>query len=154
WILPAIPAASFLLILAFGKRMPRGGSEIGIAAVGAAFVLSLFVGGAWIDRVNNPPASDHGTEHVTDEGHDEGHADEEGAAVVLAEGEHAAGPAVATALATAEEGAEAHHETPPVTNSWVWWQSGGTEFTVGTMVDGLSAVMLFVVGLISLLVHV
>ena len=36
WIIPLIPAASFFLILFFGKRMPRKGSEIGIAAVGLA----------------------------------------------------------------------------------------------------------------------
>ena len=38
WLIPAIPALSFVLILFFGKRMPRGGSEIGIAAVGIAFI--------------------------------------------------------------------------------------------------------------------
>ena len=38
WIIPLIPAASFFLILFFGKRMPRKGSELGIAAVGIAFV--------------------------------------------------------------------------------------------------------------------
>ena len=37
WIIPAIPAASFFAILFFGKRMPRGGSELGIAAVGASW---------------------------------------------------------------------------------------------------------------------
>ena len=33
WLIPAVPALSFLLILFFGKRLPRGGSEIGIAAL-------------------------------------------------------------------------------------------------------------------------
>ena len=31
WIIPLIPAASFVLILFFGKRMPMKGAEIGIA---------------------------------------------------------------------------------------------------------------------------
>ncbi len=151
WLLPAIPALSFFLILAFGKRMPRGGSEIGIAAVGIAFVLSLFVGGAWIDRVNNPPET-HATEHTDDTEHTE----DEAHAPADAPVEQAAGTDVAAGSeeVAADGGEEAHHATPPVTNSWTWWSSGGQDFKVGTLVDGLSAVMLFVVGLISLLVHV
>ena len=39
WLVPLIPAVSFVVILLFGKRMPRQGSEVGIAAVGASFVL-------------------------------------------------------------------------------------------------------------------
>ncbi|MBK5223639.1 MAG: NADH-quinone oxidoreductase subunit L [Acidimicrobiia bacterium] len=142
WIIPAIPAASFLLILFFGKRMPRKGSEIGIAAVGLAFAFSVLAGVAWIDRVENPPPAAHDTEQV-DEHVDEDHAEET---------EHAAADVVQ--VAASEEGGEGHHAVEPVTNSWTWWQSGGTEFQVGTFVDGLSVMMLFVVGLISLLVHV
>ena len=58
--------------------------------------------------------------------------------------------------ATGEEHAEeeGHHVTPPVIRDMTWLQSGGIEFYVGTMVDGLSTVMLVVVTLISLLVHV
>ena len=44
--------AVFVLILAVGKRLPRGGSEIGITAVGTSFVLSCLTGIAWIQRVN------------------------------------------------------------------------------------------------------
>jgi NADH-quinone oxidoreductase subunit L len=101
WIIPSIPAASFFLILFVGKRFPNKGSEIGIVAVGAAFILSCLAGLAWIDRVDS---SDHGAEAVTE--------------------------------------------------AWTWWQSGGVEFTVGTLVDGLTVMMLFVVGLVSLLVHI
>ncbi|QGG93822.1 NADH-quinone oxidoreductase subunit 5 family protein [Actinomarinicola tropica] len=142
WIIPAIPAASFLLILFFGKRMPRGGSEIGIAAVGLSFLLSVGAGVSWIDRVENPPpADDHGTEEVEHEEDAE---------------EHAAGDLVVVGPteSAAEAGEEERHAVEPVTRSWTWWQSGGTEFQVGTFVDGLSVMMLFVVGLISLLVHV
>lgn len=99
WIIPAVPAVSFVLILFFGKRMPRKGSEIGIFAIGAAFVMSLLAGISWVTRSG-------GTE------------------------------------------AGAIH------NQWVWWQSGAKEFKVGIFVDGLSLMMLFVVGLVSLLVHV
>ena len=52
WIIPAIPAASFFAILFFGKRLPRGGSELGIAAVGASLVLALCTVGQWISTVN------------------------------------------------------------------------------------------------------
>ncbi len=100
WIIPAIPAVSFFLILFFGKRLPNRGSEIGIAAVGASFVLSVVAAVQWIDRV-------HGEE-----------------------------------------------PTQPVVHAITWWQNAGTKFTVGTRIDGLAVMMLFVVGLISLLVHI
>ena len=45
-------------------------------------------------------------------------------------------------------------EIEPVVRSVTWWQSGGVEFGVGTMVDGLTVMMLFVVTLVSFLVHV
>ena len=43
WLIPSFPAVSFFLIVFFGKRMPRRGSEIGITAVLLSFVLSIFV---------------------------------------------------------------------------------------------------------------
>jgi NADH-quinone oxidoreductase subunit L len=129
WLIPAIPALSFVLILAFGKRLPRGGSEIGIAALSITFILSLAVGVGWIQRVNHPPETAHATEQTAAEGG--GH---EGAAA-----------------------GEAEHETPPVVRKITWMdaQDGTNEdVTVGTMVDGLSAVLLLVVTIVSLLVHV
>ena len=48
WIIPVLPFASFFLILFFGKRMRRGGAEIGIAAVFVAFILSLIVAAHFI----------------------------------------------------------------------------------------------------------
>jgi len=50
WLVPAIPFASFWLILFFGKRLPKKGSELGIAALGAAWVLSAWAALAWIRR--------------------------------------------------------------------------------------------------------
>jgi NADH-quinone oxidoreductase subunit L len=55
WIVPALMALSFLLILFFGKRLPKKGAEIGIAAVGIAFVFALLTAGSWFVRIN-----DHG----------------------------------------------------------------------------------------------
>jgi NADH-quinone oxidoreductase subunit L len=45
WLIPAVPMVSFLLIVLIGKRLPRGGAEIGIAAVGFSFLhgTALFV---------------------------------------------------------------------------------------------------------------
>src|SRR5919205_334551 len=50
WLVPLIPAVSFFVILLFGKRLPRKGSEVGILALTASFVLA--VGGAlqWIGK--------------------------------------------------------------------------------------------------------
>jgi NADH-quinone oxidoreductase subunit L len=48
WIITALPLVSFFLIVFFGKRMPKGGAEIGIVAVGAGFVLSLIVASHFI----------------------------------------------------------------------------------------------------------
>ncbi len=49
WIIPAIPA-SFVVILLFGKRLPHKGSEVGVAAVAASFVLAIGTAVAWISR--------------------------------------------------------------------------------------------------------
>ncbi len=53
WIIPALMALSFLLILLFGKRLPQKGSEIGVAAVGICFVLALLTAGSWWSRTSN-----------------------------------------------------------------------------------------------------
>src|SRR5437763_7322907 len=58
--MPAIPAVSFFAILLFGRRLPQKGSEIGIAAVGASFVLAVISAGVWIAR----PHSGHLREAV------------------------------------------------------------------------------------------
>jgi NADH-quinone oxidoreductase subunit L len=124
WIIPVIPAVSFALILFFGKRMPRHGSEIGIVAVGTTFVLSCITAVEWIQRVNNA-------------------ADEHGMGALRAFGKGI--------LPHAEE----HHAVvEPVIHTVTWWQNSGVKFTVGTQIDGLAVMMLFVVTLISLLVHI
>ena len=48
WLVPLLPALSFFVILFFGKKMPKGGSESGIIAVGTSFVLALIVAAQWI----------------------------------------------------------------------------------------------------------
>src|SRR5918993_1601791 len=58
WLIPLIPGIAFVLIILVGKRLPRGGSELGIASMLAAFVIALGAALQWIDRVN----SSHGEE--------------------------------------------------------------------------------------------
>jgi NADH-quinone oxidoreductase subunit L len=137
WIIPVIPAASFFLILLFGKRLPRKGSELGVAAVGAAFVLALVTQVQWFQHVNDAedesaPAAEHA------------------AAVVDVDRE-------AAAVAQEEEPAaqsEEHASVEPVTRQWTWFQFGEIEVHVGTLIDGPAVMMLIVVTLVSLLVHV
>jgi NADH-quinone oxidoreductase subunit L len=158
WIIPLLPAASFFLILFFGKRMPRKGSEIGIAAVGLAFVLALVTNVSWFGHVNDAgheaPEGEHGEEVV-----EEGGEAEHGLAPVSVDGESAQGeateaatPATEVAAPAAEE--EGHTEVEPVTRSVTWFQNGGIDIKVGMLLDGPAVMMLFVVTLVSLLVHV
>jgi NADH-quinone oxidoreductase subunit L len=60
WIIPALPAVSFLVILFFGKRLPKHGSLIGIGAVAISFVLSIVTTIQWINRVNDANSGEHG----------------------------------------------------------------------------------------------
>ena len=172
WIIPLIPALSFVLILAFGKKLPRGGSEIGIASVSICFVLALTVGAGWIGRVNHPPHEATGnatTEHAAEA---DDHATTEAEATAASEDEHATEAETTAASeddhgteaettaasedehATEGEAAEEHHVTPPVQRNISWFHTDGLDIRVGTLVDGLSALMLVVVTFISLLVHV
>ena len=58
WLIPLIPSIAFFLILIVGKRLPRGGSELGIGSMVAALVIAAGATYQWIDRVN----SSHGEE--------------------------------------------------------------------------------------------
>jgi len=48
WLIPLLPALSFAVILLFGKKLPRQGSEVGVAAVAISFLLAIGAGIAWI----------------------------------------------------------------------------------------------------------
>ncbi|MCH7788436.1 MAG: NADH-quinone oxidoreductase subunit L, partial [Acidobacteria bacterium] len=156
WIIPVIPFVAFWLILFFGKKMPKGGAEIGIASVGIAFVLALCVGVNWIDhRDNFSLEADHAVVAEQDaelsaEGH-EGEETHEADAVASDEAD------TSQEQGSAEDTAAGHveaHPTVAVGNSVPWLQSGGEVFSVGFLIDGLAAMMLIVVTLISLLVLV
>jgi NADH-quinone oxidoreductase subunit L len=154
WIIPLIPAASFFLILFFGKRLPRKGSELGIAAVGLAFVLALVVNVQWFDHVDDAEHQSESEEHaaLVDDGGwfaeapntAVAYGPDESAAVAQDEGEGEHG----------EEAAGTHFEVEPIEKSWTWFQNGGVDIDVGMLLDGPAVMMLFVVTLVSLLVHV
>jgi NADH-quinone oxidoreductase subunit L len=50
WLIPLLPAISFLVILFFGKRLPKKGAEVGIGALTIAFVISLLGALEWIGK--------------------------------------------------------------------------------------------------------
>jgi NADH-quinone oxidoreductase subunit L len=50
WLIPLLPAVSFFLILFFGRRMPKKGAEIGIAALLLAALLAVISAGQWIGK--------------------------------------------------------------------------------------------------------
>ena len=135
WIIPLLPAASFFLILFFGKKLPRKGSELGIAAVGIAFALALATNVSWWDHVDNPPG---------------GHETEQEAVV---EGESAA-VAMPAQEGEDEAAAEEHETVEPVTQEVTWFEAGGVDIKVGMLLDGPAVMMLLVVTSVSLLVHI
>ena len=126
WLVPLLPAVSFLVILFFGKHFPKKGSGVGVAAVGAAWVLACITAYQWINRVSE------------------------------AEGTHGAGEALRAFGRTAFASGSEHAEplVKPVYHGWTWWQSGGMKFDFGIQVDGLAVMMFFVVTTVSLLVHI
>jgi NADH-quinone oxidoreductase subunit L len=123
WLVPLIPAVSFVVILLFGKRMPRQGSEVGIAAVGTSFFLSCGAAIGWIQHLKN---AEPGTSALGALGRSVGRLTAEG---------HAA-------------------PVEPVLRSVTWFQNGGMKLTAGIQIDGLAVVMMFMVTLVSLLVHI
>jgi NADH-quinone oxidoreductase subunit L len=126
WLVPLIPALSFAVILFFGKRFPRGGAEVGIAAVGASFVLACGTLIQWINRVRD------------------------------ADNSHGVGGAIgALGRSVGRLGAEGSAaQVLPVVHHLTWFENAGVRLTVGIQIDGLAAIVMFVVTLVSLLVHV
>ena len=128
WLIPVVPAVGFFLIILFGKKMPMKGSEFGIASMLTSLVVAAGTAYQWIQRV------------------DEGAAGESTSARLFG----ALGRAVVPRAETS--GGKAFVE--PFIKQWSWWQSGGTKFTIGMHIDGLSVMLLLVVAFISTLVQV
>jgi NADH-quinone oxidoreductase subunit L len=57
WLIPLLPALSFVVILLFGKKLPSKGSEVGVASVAVSFVLAIGTAIAWIQT--KPSGPDH-----------------------------------------------------------------------------------------------
>jgi NADH-quinone oxidoreductase subunit L len=155
WLIPAVTAASFVLILFFGKREPNKGASIGILALGLAFAFSTIAVVQWIGRAADfevPPA--HSVESAEAEvgaGSAADAADEEHA--TAEEDSHATGEASGTEA----EGEGEHHAEPirePVKREWSWFSNGQVTIKAGTVADGLAVALCWVVALISLLVHI
>ena len=161
WLIPALPALSFCLILFFGKRLPYKGAEIGITSVLAAFALALLATITWVGQIEGGEAKEEG---------------EEEAAVLVTE----AGDVDSVTL-TVDAGEKKEARGGPVINELEWFgigtganqvtlgtdgnagageaeteeaEEGGFRISIGTLVDGQSVMMLFVVTFISALVHI
>jgi len=52
WLIALVPAIGFALIIAFGKKLPMKGSEIGLASITASLVMSVGAAVQWIQRTN------------------------------------------------------------------------------------------------------
>src|SRR3954465_3197748 len=57
WIIALVPLVSALLIFLFGKRLAGGGAIIGVVALAAALVMSLFVLWTFVQNGDAPPVS-------------------------------------------------------------------------------------------------
>ncbi len=149
WLIPAVTASSFFLIIFFGKREPNKGATIGIAALALAFAFSTISVVSWISRpADFEVAPAHAIESAGATVDSGSHADDTHAADSHAVDEHAVDEA-------SSEGA--HHAEPirhPVTRSWEWFNNGQIKVEAGTTADGLAIALCFVVSLISLLVHI
>ncbi len=127
WLIGLIPAVGFAVIILFGKKLPMQGSEIGLGTLGASLVIATGAGIQWMQRTNSAEG-------------------EEAAAGVLR--------GIARSLPRVEEGGHAEPFIEPVTKTWVWWQNSGLEFGLGSSIDGLSVMLLWLVAFISLLVQI
>jgi NADH-quinone oxidoreductase subunit L len=126
WLIALIPMIAFAVIIAVGKHLPMKGSEVGLASMAASLVLSTGAMIQWVQRTNS-----------------------------ASEGEEAAGllQAFGRTLPRATEG-EAEPFIEPVVHTWVWWSSGSLEFGIGSLGNGLTILLLWLVAFISLLVQI
>ncbi len=184
WIVPALMALSFLIILLFGKKMPKKGAEVGIFMVSICLLFALAT--AWNWATWNHEAPEVGPDDTeaqalaTEAGalsnvpsacsklaaeareHTGGGSEAEGAESGSgSHGEEGAAPAAAPTgtgetAAAAAGGGEAEPEaiTQPVVRCATWIDAEQSSITWGTQIDGLSVMMLVVVTIISLLVHI
>ena len=157
FLIPLIPAISFVVILLFGRSVIGADRvhRVGIAAVGIVWVLSMIAAAAWIVRVEDGTAGPDDTDSHALVGVSEGYA----AAGAMSGGENLAAEDDGHGVVEDDgHGADDGHGstgTEPVISTFSgWWSNAGVDFTVGTLVDGTTVLLLIVVTSISLLVHV
>ncbi|MEM9747295.1 MAG: NADH-quinone oxidoreductase subunit L [Actinomycetota bacterium] len=128
WLVALIPAIGYALIMFFGKKMPNGGSEFGLASMGLSLVVATGALLQWMQRVDSgDEAAEESIGLIETFGRSVPRASEDGAAEPFIE---------------------------PVVSTWVWWQNSGLEFGIGSFADGLSVLILWLVAFISLLVQI
>src|SRR5687767_7093973 len=147
WVIPAITFVSFWVILLLGKRMPKGGAEVGVGALVVCMALSSVAAFQWISRDATLEVS-HGGGHAAEEssgGHaaeesSGSHAEEEGGHEAAAATEEAGGHGD-EAAATEEEGGhaeEAEKIRAPVVEETTWFEIGDLKVDVGIHIDGFA----------------
>ena len=47
WLIPLLPVAAFVLIIAFGRKLPGEGAYVAIAAMLASLVMSFGIAAKW-----------------------------------------------------------------------------------------------------------
>ena len=150
FLIPLIPAISFVVILLFGRSVigVERVQKVGITAVGIVWILSMIAAVSWITRVEDSTSPKSG--------------DAEHAQIAVNEGLSASGTGSVDGelYLAAEDGGHAddghgYATTEPVESKvGGWWSSGDENFAVGTLVDGQTVLLLIVVTSISLLVHI
>src|SRR4029079_11978657 len=108
WLVPLIPAVSFVVILLFGKKFPRGGSEIGVGALFASWLLSCAAFYQWVSHVD---AASH------------------------ASGGGGTVRAFASSLKLAATSSEHEAVVAPIVHHVTWLQNAGVKLGVGIQID-------------------
>ena len=126
WLIALIPVVAFAVIIVFGKHLPMKGSEVGLLSMAASLVLAT---GAASSGCSAPTPR---------------RAARKALGLIQAFGR---------SMPRATEG-EVEPFIEPVVHTWVWWPNGPLEFGIGSSVDGLSVLLLWLVAFISLLVQI
>ena len=57
WLIPIIPVIAFVMIIAFGRRLPGEGAYIAIAGMLASLGMSIALAGQWFAQAHTEPFS-------------------------------------------------------------------------------------------------